>query len=158
MADLPPPIHVSRRKSNWGLVVLATIAGLILLIVASKMLTPGRVVRVAHGNKPLQDASRKAQAELPTFIDALKHRTDGQRFFVRGNFKTTGGPEYLWVKDVAFDGTDFHGTLDESPMLYRKAKRGDPVTMKRNEVYDWAIKEGSSVKGAYTTKIVGSGG
>jgi uncharacterized protein YegJ (DUF2314 family) len=122
---------------------------------------PSEVKRVAHANPELQTAARRAQAELDHFIEQLGHPKPGERFALKAGFDTEVGPEYLWVRDPAFENGVFTGVLDQAPLVYKEAKKGDKVTIRRQQVYDWLIKDGSTTQGGYTEQVLtrpGAGG
>lgn len=76
------------------------------------------------------------------------------RFFVRGGFGPAKAREILWVRNVSYANGSFRGTLDQEPKLYRKARKGDKVTVSPQDVFDWAIKDGDQLRGRYTEQIL----
>jgi uncharacterized protein YegJ (DUF2314 family) len=144
------------RRSLWiGLGIVVVLVG---ALVWSSRAKPSGVVRVAHESPELQAAALRAQNELEDFVKELTHPKEGERFAVKGAFKTDQGPEYLWVRDPVYSADGFRGTLDQVPMLYHGAKKGDDVTVKREDVYDWMIREGKDIRGAYTEEVLRRGG
>jgi uncharacterized protein YegJ (DUF2314 family) len=153
---VPPPVHRVRRRPWWP-IALGAVVFLALVLVMASRLRPARIARINYASPALQAASRRAKDELGTFIKALETRTATQRFFIRGAFPTDAGPEYLWVRNVTYDRGEFRGTLDERPVVFRGAQKGEEVVVKRQDVFDWAIKDGDTIRGRYTEAVLGGG-
>lgn len=115
---------------------------------------PSRVERVAHADPAIQAAANKAKNQLDIFLKEIQHPMEGDQFFVKGAFKAGDTPEYLWVKRATYDRGVFTGILDQPPMLYQGAKRGDTVKVKQDDVYDWMIKNGTYMQGGFTEKVL----
>jgi len=152
----------SRRRSwTYWRVGSLVVALIVVYIAISRSLANlerfRHVALVGHANTDLQAAAHQAQAELDTFISELSNPKPGERFAIDGAFDTDAGPEYLWLKDPIYKAGSFTATLDQPPVAYRGAHRGDLVTVPREKVFDWMIKDGDQIRGAYTTKVLGGG-
>lgn len=112
------------------------------------------VARINRADPEVQAAAKRAVAELPRFIEPLHRGEPGKRFAVRAAFKTPEGPEYLWVRNISFDGANFQGDVDQDPIAAAQLKRGDHVKINRVDVYDWMIGHGSEIEGGYTEKAL----
>lgn len=132
-----------------GIVVAVAIA-----IVALLPKTPKSVRRITHVDAKLQAASREAVANLPRFIARLKATDPDDRFAIRVAFPTSMGPEYLWVRDVRVKGEGFEGVLDQEPIAYKIAKKGDVVDVARTDVYDWMIRSHGVIEGGKTEEAL----
>ena len=139
-----------RRPLLWFAIPLVVVLGIFLMPRSG----PSRVSRVTTANEELQAAAKEAQQSLPGFIDELKKAPAGVRFAVKGSFKTDSGPEYMWVKDPTYKNGEFTGILDQRPMVYKGAKGGDEVTVKKADVFDWLIVEGDKVRGRFTEDVL----
>jgi uncharacterized protein YegJ (DUF2314 family) len=116
--------------------------------------TVDHVRRITASNEELQAAAREAQQSLPGFIKELQSPHLGKEFAIKGAFETPAGPEYLWVKDPIFARGSFTGILDETPMVYKRAKKGDEVTVDRADVFDWLIFDGDHRRGGFTDQVL----
>lgn len=136
-------------KIGFGIVVL-----LLILLWGLSLVKPRSMARIAHADPELQAAAQRAQSELKDFIKELNHPKEGEGFAVKGAFKTDQGPEYLWVRMPTYENGVFRGKLDQAPEFYRGAKKGDEVSVKEADVYDWLIHDKSGTRGEYTERIL----
>lgn len=146
---IPPPIQTHpKRRPYW--ILLAAVAILVLLIAGVSTFQAGGRRQSAE----LDAATARARKELPSFIEALKHPKSGMRFFVRAGFGPAKAREILWVRNVSYASGGFRGTLDQDPRLFHGARKGDEVTVADQDIFDWAIKDGSRLLGRYTEQIL----
>jgi len=151
----PPPKHPRKRRiPHWQVGLIVGMGMVIAYLIMGLFTHPERIVRVSHANEKLQAAARQAQAELGDFIKAVGNPGPDQHFAIRGSFPTSEGPEYLWVRDVKFADGKFEGQLDQPPLLYHDAKKGDTVRVEKKDVFDWMIRENGQIKGGYTEKAL----
>lgn len=135
-------------------IVMAIVVLVALAIVAMLPKTPKSVRRISHADAKLQAASREAVANLPRFVARLKSGDPDDRFAIRAAFPSSMGPEYLWVRDVRVKGDGFEGMLDQDPIAYKNAKKGDIVTIARGDVYDWMIRSHGVIEGGKTEEAL----
>jgi len=145
--------RLSRRAILIGVGIVIVLG---VILVFSTKGGSSRVDRISHADPEIQAASKRAQGEIDVFLKEVKNPQTGDQFFVKGAFKTEAGLEYLWVKRVTYDLGMFHGILDQPPLVYQGAKKGDEVSIKQEDVYDWMIKNGSHMVGGYTEKVLNS--
>lgn len=136
-------------KIGFGVVAL-----LLILLLGLSLIKPRSMARIAHADPELQAAVQRAQSELKDFEKELSNPTEGEGFAVKGAFKTDQGPEYLWVRMPTYENGVFRGRLDQVPEFYKGAKKGDEVSVKEADVFDWLIKDKSGIRGAYTEQVL----
>ena len=141
---------MKRRPLLWFAIPVVVILGILLWPKAGSQ----RVARITGANEELQAAAKEAQRSLPGFIEELKKAPSGVRFAIKGAFPTDSGPEYMWVKDPTYANGTFTGILDQRPMIYKAAKGGDEVSVKKAEVFDWLIQDGNNVRGRFTEDVL----
>lgn len=145
------------RKPVWPIfAALAVLVAILSWAWLSQADAARSVKRVAHADPALQTAARRAQSELGGFIGELAHPKPGEQFAIKGAFPTADGPEYLWVRDPEYRGGVFTGTLDQVPMAYQGAGKGSIVTVTKEEVFDWMIRENGRTRGGYTERVLSS--
>ena len=142
------------KKFIVGAIGLAVIGGILLLVVSNG--SRRKVARVAHADPELQAASKRAQKELDSFIKELNGPSEGKGFAIKGAFSTQAGPEYLWVKSPLLNKDLFVGVLDQEPLVLSGKHKGDIVTVKKKDVFDWLIKDENGIRGMYTEKVLQS--
>lgn len=113
---------------------------------------PGVVV--VRKDKELADAVKMAQAELPKFIERLKHPKPGDHFAIQSRFRSRMNFEHMWVDHIEFDGVLFHGTLADEPNIIQKLHKGERVNFPKTAVSDWLIINGDQREGGFAEKIL----
>jgi uncharacterized protein YegJ (DUF2314 family) len=128
---------------RWSLVLVGAIFLFVVLGLVAFGLTGSarRVRRVNRADPALIKAIGAAEAGLPSYLAELQHPKAGQRFAVMGRFGTSGGDEYLWIKDPRYADGKLVGVLDQVPILARYRK-GDVVSITKANVVDWLIRNG----------------
>ena len=101
-------------------------------------------------------AVSNAQAAVPQFVRVLTNPAPNQtRFKIKKPFGThTGSEEHLWISELKFDGTNFHGRLDNQPTELLTWKQGDAVTVFTNELSDWLYHEDGLIVGGFTLRVM----
>jgi uncharacterized protein YegJ (DUF2314 family) len=102
----------------------------------------------------MESAFRQARDTLDLFIEKLGTPHPDRslvavkvRFFLPGEL-----PQDLWVDGVTYVDGSFRGTMgDDLPSL--RLSLGDKVTVKREDVLDWAIVEDGKLVGGYTIRL-----
>jgi uncharacterized protein YegJ (DUF2314 family) len=83
------------------------------------------VYRVPDEDKEMEKAVQKARASVDMFIAALKSRKPTQSdFSIKKPFKYGDQFEHIWLSDASFDGTQFHGRVDNDPVDVKKRQAG----------------------------------
>jgi uncharacterized protein YegJ (DUF2314 family) len=89
-----------------------------------------------HFNEPAGD-------EYDFWLKAALPRRDGQP-----------GAEEAWLENIARAPDKIVGELAEQPNYLGDLKRGDMVEIQEGQVVDWAFKQGQSLLGHYTTRVM----
>jgi uncharacterized protein YegJ (DUF2314 family) len=116
----------------------------------------GGVVTVKNDDPQMAAAMAKAQETLPQFISALQLPSPSQTdFMIKVGFTDeAGGPEYMSVTPVTYDGTRFNGKLHNEPVLVRSIKLGDAVSVEPSRVVDWMYIDDGKMVGGYTLRVL----
>ncbi len=119
---------------------------------------PGRepeIFRVEDKDVLMRHAVRDARRTVGVFIAAVKNPKPGQRDFeVKEPFVQDGDVEHLWLSDVEFSGNRFHGRVDNRPSKIKGLKFGARVSVKPDEISDWAFVENGRLVGGYTIRAL----
>jgi uncharacterized protein YegJ (DUF2314 family) len=154
MGAMEPRPDRSRTPLLWILLVAVPMAALLALLLWPRGDAPS-VRRVTGEDPALQSAVRQAQDSLDEFVQALENPQPGQRFAIRGRFMSAAGPEYLWVRDPVHEMDVFTGTLDQRPIAVSDLELGATVRVRREDVYDWLIREpDGDTRGAFTERAL----
>jgi uncharacterized protein YegJ (DUF2314 family) len=62
----------------------------------------------------------------------------------------------MWLTPVSFDGTTFHGTVNNEPEKVKTVRMGQKVTVAPSEISDWMYVENRKLVGGYTLRHSGT--
>jgi uncharacterized protein YegJ (DUF2314 family) len=111
--------------------------------------------QVADEDKQMDRAAENAQKSLGFFMAALRAGKDGDTYFeIKKGFVDGDKVEQLWVGKVSYDGTKFHGQVDNKPLDVKNVHLGEHVTVQPQEVTDWMFLKDGKLMGGYTTRVL----
>ncbi len=114
-----------------------------------------RIARVPDDDPKMNEAMAKARTTVDTFLTALKAPTRNQTMFaVKVHFKDGSQNEHMWISKVTFDGTKFHGMIDNSPQMVKNVKAGQKVSVAKGEISDWMFLENKKLVGGETLRVL----
>jgi uncharacterized protein YegJ (DUF2314 family) len=119
--------------------------------------TPGApgYQQVQDGDRQFDRAAEQAQRTLGFFIAALRAKKDGDASFeIKRGFVDGERCEHLWIRDVTYDGQNFHGRIDNRPLDVKGVRLGQRVTVAPRDVSDWMFVKNGKLMGGYTTRIL----
>ena len=99
-------------------------------------------------------ASKKAQDELPKFLERLQHPKPGEQFAINANFRDHATFEHMWVDHLKYDGKVITGKLADEPVLIKRLKKGEDVIIAKQVVYDWLIRSNGKTEGGYVQQVL----
>lgn len=113
------------------------------------------MVRSSSEDAEMNKAVKTAQQSVGKFISALKSPQAGQsNFAVKKPFPTDNGNEHIWLSELAFDGKNFRGRVNNDPVDVRNVKVGDTVTVGKTEISDWNYTDKGKLIGGYTIRVL----
>ena len=126
------------------------------LLVSSCSKSDDSVTHVANDDKEMNGAIDQARKSVQQFITALQSPKAGQSDFnVKKRFlEADGGGEHIWLRDVTFDGKNFHGKVNNDPEMVKNVKLGDDATVGKDEISDWMFIENGKLVGGYTLRVI----
>jgi uncharacterized protein YegJ (DUF2314 family) len=117
-----------------------------------------KVVHVAEDDPKMNAAIDKARQTVDTFIQALKKPKRSQTAFSVKKAVTDGKQvEHMWLTDVRFDGTQFHGVINNDPNDVKNVKLGDKASVEKTQISDWMFVEDGKLIGGYTIRVLREG-
>jgi uncharacterized protein YegJ (DUF2314 family) len=112
------------------------------------------VLSVPLDDPQMQAASRRARAELASFLDRLAEPAPGEReFMVAYDIIPGKDEELVWVNDLDRSGTSITGILLSQPQR-APASAGDRVSIAETQILDWAYRRGRAMQGGYTYRVL----
>ena len=62
--------------------------------------------------------------------------------------------EHLWVGDITWDGTAFHGHIDNEPLDVTNVAVGRRVTVSPEDLTDWMFIKNGKLMGGFTMRVL----
>lgn len=107
--------------------------------------------RITEDNKAMDRAVQTAQKSVKKFIAAIRSPQASQsRFAIKKPFVEGDKVEHLWLNEVSFDGSLFHGKVDNEPVDIKGVRVGQKVTVLPTEISDWMYVQDGLLVGGYT--------
>jgi uncharacterized protein YegJ (DUF2314 family) len=106
---------------------------------------------VAESDPDMNEAIRKAQASLDTFLATAAAPPPGtSKFKLKVEVKDGAQSEHFWVIPFAVTAKGFEGTLANEPSLVKTVKEGQLIQFTRAEVSDWGYEKDGRQVGSFT--------
>ena len=116
---------------------------------------PPGYTMVPDNDRAVERAVRNARRSLGFFVAALKAKKPGDTGFeVKKGFIDGNNVEHLWIGDLSYDGTNFHGRINNKPLDVHNVQLGQKVTVAPREVSDWMFVKNGKLVGGYTTRVL----
>jgi uncharacterized protein YegJ (DUF2314 family) len=111
--------------------------------------------QVSDDDKQMDRAVENAQKSLGFFMAALHAKKDGDTVFeIKKGFVDGNKVEHLWIREVTYDGKNFHGKIDNRPLEVSNVHLGQGVTLAPQDVTDWMFLKDGKLIGGYTTRVL----
>jgi uncharacterized protein YegJ (DUF2314 family) len=113
------------------------------------------VTQVRADDPRMNPGIDKSRSTVNTFIAASKSPKAGQSgFSVKVPFKDGANTEHIWLAPVAFDGTNFQGTVNNEPETITNVKMGQKVSIVPAKISDWMFIENGKLIGGQTLRVL----
>jgi uncharacterized protein YegJ (DUF2314 family) len=111
--------------------------------------------RIKDKDVEMHTAVLMARKTVPTFIAALQNPSATQHDFeVKKRFMQGTEKEHIWLSDVSYSGNVFHGRVDNHPVRIKGLKLGARVSVKADDISDWAYVDNGNLVGGYTIRVL----
>ncbi len=117
--------------------------------------TSENVMMIENDDSEMAAGISKSRSSVQIFIAALKSPKPGQTAFtVKMPVKEGDQTEHMWLADVAYDGKNFTGKIDNEPEIVSNVKLGQAVTIAPSEISDWMYVENGKLVGGETIRVM----
>ena len=117
-----------------------------------------RVTQVDRADPKMNAAIDKARSTVQTFIAALNApKPDQSSFTVKMPFVDGEKVEHMWLNNVNYDGTHFHGTVNNDPESVHNVKIGQRVTVAPKDISDWMYIDNRKLVGGWSVRVLRDG-
>jgi len=111
--------------------------------------------QVSDDDKQMDRAVESAQKSLGFFMAALRAKKNGDTVFeIKKGFIDGDKVEHLWIREVTYDGKNFHGKIDNRPLEVSNVHLGQRVSVAPQDVTDWMFLKDGKLIGGYTTRVL----
>ncbi len=112
-------------------------------------------VAVPTEDAAIEAATREARASLEGFIRPLSNPSPGQTdFSVKVPVREGAGTHYLWLQQIALDGSNFSGVLGPDAAGLNGHSPGERVTISSREIADWMFVENEKLVGGFSLRAI----
>jgi uncharacterized protein YegJ (DUF2314 family) len=112
-------------------------------------------VAVPTEDGAIEAATREARASLEGLIGPLSHLSPGQSdFSVKVPVREGEMTHYLWLQQIAFDGSNFSGGLGPDAAGLKGHFPGERVTISSGEIADWMFVENEKLVGGFSLRAI----
>lgn len=113
------------------------------------------MMKVPDEDKAVNKAIQDSRKTVGTFIAALQSPKQGQeKFSVKKPFREGKMVEHIWLTNITYDGSLFHGQVGNDPVDVKNIKLGDNVTVPSKEISDWMFGDKGKLVGGYTIRVL----
>ncbi len=139
------------KRSAW---LSATLA-LVLSPVCAKSDPRDPVTSVSADDAQMNAAIDRARRTTGRFIAALRSPKRSQSgFSVKMRITDGDAVEHFWLTGVSFDGTAFHGVIDNDPDAVKNVTAGEAERVRPAEISDWMYIDHGILVGGYTLRVL----
>lgn len=111
--------------------------------------------QVSDDDKQMDRAVENAPKSLGFFMAALRAGKDGDTVFeIKKGFVDGNKVEHLWIREVTYDGKNFHGKIDNRSLEVSNVRLGQHVTLAPQDVTGWMFLKDGKLIGGYTTRVL----
>jgi uncharacterized protein YegJ (DUF2314 family) len=113
------------------------------------------VVKVRAEDSEMNAAISTAQASITNFMAVFRNpQTNQQYFLIKAKFTSGDVVEHIWVADLRYDGSVFHGVIANEPESISGLKFKQPVEVQLGQISDWMFVQDGKLVGGYTSRVL----
>ncbi|WP_436715944.1 DUF2314 domain-containing protein [Roseiconus lacunae] len=113
--------------------------------------TPETLVTSGYDQDAMEQAIRKAQNSVSTFVAELENPT-GSDHAVKAPIEDDGETEHFWLTNLDLKDGVFTGIINNEPGIVSNVKIGQSWTIKQEEISDWMFMKDGMMHGNYTLR------
>src|ERR1044071_128242 len=113
------------------------------------------VVKVGAEDSEMNAAISATQASMTNFMAVFRHpQTNQQYFLIKAKFTAGDVVEHIWVADLRYDGSVFHGVIANDPESIPGLRFKQPVEIQLDQISDWMFVQDGKLVGGYTSRVL----
>jgi uncharacterized protein YegJ (DUF2314 family) len=112
------------------------------------------IMQTKAGDASIKRATAEAQRNYPTLLAAWERAGKESNAMVKGRFECDGRVEFMWIAVESVSDGSISGELGNEPAHMPDMKKGQRVTVRHEDVVDWACTIDGKPQGMYVEKIL----
>jgi uncharacterized protein YegJ (DUF2314 family) len=113
------------------------------------------VVSVRAKDSEMNAAISTAQESITNFMAVFANPQTNQHYFlIKGKFTAGDVVEHIWVADLRYEGSVFHGVIANEPERIPGLKFKQPVDLQLGQISDWMFVQDGKLVGGYTSRVL----
>jgi uncharacterized protein YegJ (DUF2314 family) len=113
------------------------------------------IASVEKGDAEMAAAMRRARETLPEFLKmAQAPRPKMRAFSVKVAVVEGDDAEFFWIAPFEQRKNEFRGRINNTPQLVKKAKLGQTITFREDEIVDWLYQDSGKMIGNFTACVL----
>lgn len=122
---------------------------------AMETYTADGVSTVASDDERMAAAIAEARQRWPEFVEAFESRcAPDSGYGIKAPFEQGDRIEHLWIEVDRADSISATGKVVSRPIALARPRHGDEVTVKADQITDWAFQDGEKTGGSFSDAIV----
>jgi uncharacterized protein YegJ (DUF2314 family) len=111
------------------------------------------VIAYSTADAAMNAAKAQGRKTLPRFEKMWADHAPGT-FSVKIPLTQNGQTEHIWMQIDGFADNLVIGRLANEPVNGTKYKMGQDMTAQKSDIEDWMVRDGDSIWGAYTARVM----
>jgi uncharacterized protein YegJ (DUF2314 family) len=127
----------------------------IVVLAVGCMRSDDPVVKVPEEDSEMNAAISAAQTSITNFMAVFRSpQTNQQYFLIKAKFTAGGVVEHIWVADLRYDGSMFHGVIANEPQSIPGLRFKQAVEVQQGQISDWMFVQDGKLVGGYTSRVL----
>ncbi|MFO1169610.1 MAG: DUF2314 domain-containing protein [Hyphomicrobiaceae bacterium] len=131
-------------------------SGLVAVLLSlSPVAAEDKIINVPNSDQTMVAAIAHAQETLDGFLALVDNPPAGiERFSLKVAITDGGQTEHFWITPFHREGTEFAGTISNTPELVGNVTEGQEYRFPRADISDWGYMQEGKLHGYYTLRAL----
>ncbi len=112
------------------------------------------VIGVDENDPRILAAAEEAPRRIDEFVAAFREGGADRGCSIKAPFTEGDETEQMWVEVTAIEGKTFRGKLANAPVLLKKLRIDQEVTVAFDKITDWLYMDGEKMVGGFTVRAI----
>ncbi len=113
---------------------------------------------IKESNKEMNKAMQEARDTIKDFLTSFQNPSSTQTYFsIKVRFTEGDETEHIWLSDLDYKDSSFHGKVGNKPLKLSNINLGDLVKVDNKNISDWMIIDNRTLIGGFTIRVLRNG-